>query len=246
MKSVAGTNPTLAEQIRVVALPDGRELRYVLTRKRVKNVNFRPKADGIIWVSANTRVKISEIERFIAERAEYFFSAFTRVRAREESTRTDIHNVKWLGEVYPVRIIASSRECAVFEKLENSRECRVFTHHPEDENISTLIKTTVEKNFIALCKELNDEVREALMKKGYSPPPTCITVKDMSSRWGSCSYSRGRISLNIHLAFYPRETVLSVLWHEYSHYWHHDHSDRFYAFVLSMYPDYYKWNGLLK
>lgn len=240
MTSAAGTDS--GNTIRTVTLPDGRELRYELTRKRVKNVNFRPKASGIIQVSANSRVPIAEIERFIAERAEYFFGAFERICSREEGREVSTDSMKWLGRDYPVRIIESSRECAVIDE----DECRVFTRHPDEDNVVSLIQRAVVVNFCALLDELNAEVRAALEEKGFAPPPTRITVKDMSSRWGSNSYMRGHISMNIRLAPYPRETVLSVLWHEYAHYWHHDHSKRFYDFLLAMYPEYYKWNGLLK
>ncbi len=239
MKSAAGTDPV---SVRTVTLPDGRTLRYELTRKRVRNINFRPKPNGVIRVSANTRVTIAEIERFIADRAEFFFNAFERLRSREESCETRTDSVRWLGREYPVRVIESSRERAVIDE----DECRVFTRRPDEENLAALVQRAVEVCFCALVDDLNAQVRRILTERGYSPPPTRITVKDMSSRWGSCSYTRGHISLNIRLAPYPRETVLSVLWHEYAHYWHHDHSKRFYAFVLEMYPEYYKWNDLLK
>ncbi len=241
MKNAAGTDPA-SVPVRTVTLPDGRTLSYELTRKRVRNINLRAKVNGVIRVSANSRVTIAEIERIIAERAEFFFGAFERLRAREENRGIHTDSVKWLGRDYPVRVIESSRECAVIDE----NECRVFTRHPDEENLTALIGRAVEVSFCALAEDLNAEVRRALEERGYSPPPTRITIKDMSSRWGSNSYTRGHISLNIRLAPYPRGTVLAVLWHEYAHYWHHDHSRRFYDFVTAMYPDYYKWDNLLK
>ena len=151
--------------------------------------------------------------------------------------------MNWLGKTYPVRPIANSRECAVIDE----DEIRVFTRMTNDpEYILTLVQKAVSERFCALLGELNAEVRKTLENFGLKPPPTQITVKDMSSRWGSCSFTRGHISMNIRLAAYPRQTVLSVLWHEYAHYWHHDHSKKFYDFVLRFYPEYYKWNDLLK
>ncbi len=126
-------------------------------------------------------------------------------------------------------------------------ECRVFTRLGGDgEYVLSLIRRAVADRFAVLCRGLNEEVRAELMRRGLTPPPTKITIKDMKSRWGSCSYTRGHISINIRLAAYPQETVLSVFWHEYAHYWHHDHSQRFYDFLLDMYPDYFRWNDLLK
>ena len=71
-------------------------------------------------------------------------------------------------------------------------------------------------------------------------------MRDMKTRWGSCTPAKGHISINIRLAPYPRQTVLSVVWHEYAHYWHRDHSARFYAFLEAHFPEYRRWNSLLK
>lgn len=221
-------------------LPDGREMKYELIRKRVKNVNMRVKADGIVYVSANTRISVKRIEEILIEKADQILNAAEHIKEREQRSEISSEKMRWLGTEYPVRIIYSSRECVTLEES----ELRVFTNHP-DEAEDMLLKWASDR-FMDLIKELNTEVRKTLTEAGLTPPPTMITIKDMKSRWGSCSYTRGRISINFRLMAYPRETVLSVLWHEYSHYWHHDHSDRFYAFLEKYFPEYHKWNGLLK
>lgn len=229
--------------LKTITLPDGRTLTYELVRKRVKNVNFRAKDDGIVYVSANSRVSVKEVERFLIERADFFLGAFERLQAREKRSEINTETVNWLGQEYPVRIIHNARECAVVDEV----ECRVFTRLGGDaEYVLSLIQRAVADRFAALCRELNEEVRTELQRNGLTPPPTQITIKDMKTRWGSCSYTKGHISINIRLAAYPRETVLSVFWHEYAHYWRHDHSKRFYDFLLRLYPDYYRWNDLLK
>lgn len=216
---------------------------YELIRKPVKNINFRAKEDGIVYVSANSRATVAQIEKFLIERADFFLAGFERLKKRDERSEINTSSVNWLGKTYPVRAISNSRECAVIDE----DEIRVFTRMTDDrEYILTLVQKAINTRFCSLLEELNAEVRQKLKDSGLTPPPTRITVKDMSSRWGSCSYTRGHISINIRLAAYPKETVLSVLWHEYAHYWHHDHSKSFYAFLLKFYPDYYKWNNLLK
>ena len=229
--------------MKTIKLPDGREISYELTRKRVKNINFRAKEDGIVYVSANTRASVIQIEKYLIERADFFFKAFERLKKREERSEINASSVNWLGREYPVRTVKNSRECAVIDE----NEIRVFTRMSDDpEYVLKLVQNAVAERFCALCGELDGEVRAKLEQSGLAPPSTRITVKDMNTRWGSCSYSRGHISMNIRLAAYPRETVLSVLWHEYAHYWHHDHSQKFYSFLLRFYPEYYKWNNLLR
>ncbi|MBS7369564.1 MAG: DUF45 domain-containing protein [Oscillospiraceae bacterium] len=229
--------------MKTISLPDGRQLCYELTRKRVKNVNFRIKADGIIYVSASTRVSVKWIEQHLTEHADAFFAALSRAKKRERAPQADAGGVRFLGEDRPVVLIHSAREAAVYE----DGAFRVFTAREDDgEHIRALLLRAVSASFARLCEELNTEVRAALTSRGLNPPPTVVTIKEMSSRWGSCSYTRGHISINLRLSAYPREAVLSVFWHEYAHYWHHDHSAAFYAFLDKHYPEYRRANALLK
>ncbi|MBQ4165575.1 MAG: DUF45 domain-containing protein [Oscillospiraceae bacterium] len=226
--------------MKTLSLPDGREIVYELTRKRVKNINMRVKADGVVHVSASTRVSVKYIEEILTERAEFIFKAAEQLKARESRSEITAEKMRWLGKEYPVRVIRNLSERVALDE----NELRVFTAHPE--TAQEMLSEWVDDRFSELIDRLNSEVREALQKAGLTPPPTRISIKDMKTRWGSCSYTRGHISINVRLMAYPEETVLSVLWHEYAHYWHHDHSARFYAFVERFFPEYRKWNGLLK
>ena len=226
--------------MKTIALPDGREIKYELTRKRVKNVNMRIKADGTVQVSANTRVSVKRIEEILTERADYILNAAKRLQERERRSEITSDKMRWLGKEYPVRIIRNHSERVALEE----NELRVFTTHPEE--AQQKLSEWAVASFSRLIEELNAEVRNTLITHDLMPPATVISIKNMKTRWGSCSYTRGHISINLRLMAYPRETVLSVLWHEYAHYWHHDHSERFYAFLLRYYPEYYKWNNLLK
>lgn len=226
--------------MKIIHLSDGREIKYELTRKRVKNVNMRVKEDGVVYVSANTNVSVKRIEEILAERADFILDAAERLQQREQRSEINVDKMRWLGIEYPVRIIRNSSERVTLEES----ELRVFTLHPEQ--AQAMLTAWATEQFCELVKELNAEVRSSLQNKGLTPPPTRITIKDMKTRWGSCSYTRGHISINFRLMAYPRETVLSVVWHEYAHYWHHDHSVRFYDFLYQHYPEYHRWNDLLK
>lgn len=63
-----------------------------------------------------------------------------------------------------------------------------------------------------------------------------VTLKDMTSRWGSCSVQSHRIALNLRLALLPREFTAYVLVHELNHLLHPDHSADFYADMDRFYP----------
>lgn len=72
-----------------------------------------------------------------------------------------------------------------------------------------------------------------------------ITIRNQRSRWGSCS-GKGNLNFNCLLMLAPPEVLDSVVVHELCHRKEMNHSQRFYAEVLRVFPDYWKWNGWLK
>lgn len=72
-----------------------------------------------------------------------------------------------------------------------------------------------------------------------------ITIRNQRTRWGSCS-SKGNLNFNCLLMLAPPEVVDSVVVHELCHRKEMNHSERFYAEVLRVFPDYWKWTRWLK
>lgn len=72
-----------------------------------------------------------------------------------------------------------------------------------------------------------------------------ITIRNQRSKWGSCT-AKGNLNFNCLLMLAPPEVLDSVVVHELCHRKHLDHSKEFYEEVLSVFPDYRKWNEWLK
>ena len=72
-----------------------------------------------------------------------------------------------------------------------------------------------------------------------------ITIRAQKTRWGSCS-SKGNLNFNCLLMLAPEEVMDSVVVHELCHRKEMNHSKAFYAEVLRVFPEYYKWNKWLK
>ena len=72
-----------------------------------------------------------------------------------------------------------------------------------------------------------------------------ITIRNQRSRWGSCS-SKGNLNFNCLLMLTPPEVLDSVVVHELCHRKEMNHSKQFYAEVLRVFPDYWKWDKWLK
>ena len=72
-----------------------------------------------------------------------------------------------------------------------------------------------------------------------------ITIRSQHTKWGSCS-SLGNLNFNCLLMLAPPEVLDSVVVHELCHRKEMNHSQRFYAEVLRVFPDYRIWNRWLK
>ena len=57
---------------------------YTLTRRRVRNINLRVRADGSVAASASARVPISYVDAFVAARADWVRAAQAKAAARRE------------------------------------------------------------------------------------------------------------------------------------------------------------------
>ena len=72
-----------------------------------------------------------------------------------------------------------------------------------------------------------------------------ITIRNQKTRWGSCS-AKGNLNFNCLLMLTPPMVIDSVVVHELCHLKEMNHSDKFYAEVLRVFPEYFKWHGWLK
>ena len=72
-----------------------------------------------------------------------------------------------------------------------------------------------------------------------------ITIRNQRTKWGSCS-SQGNLNFNCLLMLAPPEVVDSIVVHELCHLKEMNHSDKFYAEVLRVYPNYWECHKWLK
>lgn len=122
-----------------------------------------------------------------------------------------------------------------------------------------LAKAAEQQQAVASVKKLTiDEIRQLADKalevipervKHYAPLVGVtygrITIRNQRSKWGSCS-SKGNLNFNCLLMPVPPEVLDSVVVHELCHRKEMNHSDKFYAEVLRVFPDYWKWDKWLK
>ena len=143
-------------------------------------------------------------------------------------------------------------------RLPDSESCK-FVHkheewiqkHQEIARQRLEERPPVEKLTMQEIQELADQAVKVIPQRvAYYAPKIGvdygrITIRNQKTRWGSCS-ANGNLNFNCLLMLTPSEVIDSVVVHELCHRKEMNHSDRFYAEVLRVFPDYWKWNRWLK
>lgn len=73
-----------------------------------------------------------------------------------------------------------------------------------------------------------------------------VAYRNMTSRWGSCQPSTGRICINVRLALYPPECLEYVVVHELCHLLERGHGPRFHQLMDAFMPDWKRRRAKLR
>lgn len=229
----------------------GEIIEYFLTRKKVKNINMRVKADGSVSVSAPNRVPVKFLDDFVRSRYDFIKSSAARLSEEKGNGIIEFDESKsyengdelyFLGEKLTVEII-HGREDSVHV---SDGKLVVSTFDTENSSyVQKLLRNFFYNSTVSLFRELNDEISQIFCERfGIGKVP--IKLRKMKSRWGSCHVTDGFIVMNTRLISYPKNCARYVFVHEYSHFIEPNHSPRFYAVVESVMPDYKVYLSQLK
>lgn len=212
----------------------GRELTYVLTGKKVKNINLRVKPGGEVTVSAPRRMSGAQVDELVRERAAWIFAALARLeRTRGQLRLCDGGRIPVRGEELAVRVAEGRPQGAV--RTGNLLLVTVAPQAPRETAGREI------RNWLA------DEARgelPALFSRCWSlysgmtgcagPQAPALTLRWMVSRWGSCTVRSHKITLNFALICLPPQSAAYVVLHELAHFRHPDHSPAFHALVARL------------
>ncbi len=81
--------------------------------------------------------------------------------------------------------------------------------------------------------------------KKYDVAPSSMVLRDMPTRWGSCT-ARDKIILNPELIKAPKGCIEYVIVHELCHLVHHDHTQKFMDLQEKEFPEWEKWKMRLE
>ncbi|HRG41564.1 MAG TPA: SprT family zinc-dependent metalloprotease [Saprospiraceae bacterium] len=143
----------------------------------------------------------------------------------------------YLGRQYRLKIVLGSTESV---KLKG-KFIEVTTI--DKSNVPSLMKTWYLER--ARHKFNNLAIPLIAQFSKYNVNPTSIILRNMSSRWGSCT-PKGKIILNPELIKAPKRCIEYVIIHELCHLVHHDHTQKFIDLQTKEMPDWSKWKHKLE
>lgn len=217
------------------------DLDIEVTRKKVKNINLSVKKNGEITVSMPYHTKMETMETFVRSKIPWIKKIQSKINISiHQKTQQFINNEQhflW-GKPYYLRIEISYQY--KIKLIEN----QIIIRLPEN--------NTVAQRQHLLDKFYNQSVKIKLLplltlwiNRMKTPYPT-ISIRKMTSRWGSCTPAKKSIRINSELAKYPIECLEYVLVHELTHFYHTGHGAAFVATMNKFMPDWQKRKTLLK
>lgn len=216
---------------------DGKAISYTLERKPVKNINLRIRADQSVYVSAPKDVVAKMVDAFVVEKSAYILRALKKFKDKNRETVSENkfvngETVKFLGRNLRLKIKNASRS-----KVESDESyVTLYVKDVQDADLKkrvleTWLRKKCKDEITAICKKVYPQVK----KYGVAFPE--IQLREMVSRWGSCSPKKGFVTFNTALVAMPVSCIEYVVMHEFTHFLFPNHSKNFYQQLRIFMPD---------
>jgi predicted metal-dependent hydrolase len=217
----------------------GQRVNYTLQYKDVKNINLRVRKGGEVFVSASKRVGSDKIDAFLRSKEKWIISAIEKMKSKED--KTDASGVLLFGERIPLTVREGSKNTL---SLDENGFCLVLKNISDSEGREKLLrafyKREAERVIFPICKT----AYKTFSIKNLAFPE--IKYRYMKTRWGSCHTKKGILTFNTALAKAPLPAIEYVVFHEFTHFLHPDHSREFYETLSRFMHDYKARKRLLK
>ncbi|MEF2782647.1 SprT family zinc-dependent metalloprotease [Erysipelotrichaceae bacterium HCN-30851] len=203
---------------------------YTLVTKQVKNINMRISSRGEIVVSANPFVPMEKIDDFVSSKASWIIKNLKSIEEKAQHTMIDDKHIMLFGNSLKIRKTTGKYNHVSYDKDTLYVQCKPGSDSEK------VIRQFLDK----LCKDVFLDIATLTYRSlsDYHLEFPQIKIRDMKSRWGSCTPAKNSITLNKKLIHYPFEFMEYVILHEFVHFIQPNHSKAFYHIIENYMPDY--------
>lgn len=216
-------------------------MEYTVEYRTRKTLGICVHPDGSVEVKAPMEAPLEQIKKHVHRRASWickqkrYFSSFGIHTPERKYVSGESH--LYLGRQYMLRVVDSERNEVHYKGNILEIECS------NRNNVRHLLLDWYRKRAEIKFKEYADPLISRFSR--HQVKPSCIRLKEMETRWGSCTAS-GQILLNPRLIGAPRICIEYVIMHELCHLVYRNHSKAFYDLLTQEMPDWKKWKMKLE
>lgn len=203
---------------------------YTLVTKQVKNINMRISSKGEVVVSANPFVPMDKIDDFVSSKVSWIVKHQKSMQERSQKSMIDDKHIVLFGNSLKIRKTTGKYNHVSYDKDTLYVQCR------EQADPEKVIRQFLDK----LCRDVFLDIATLTFRSlsDYHLEFPDVKIRDMKSRWGSCTPAKNSITLNRKLIHYPFEFIEYVVPHEFVHFIQPNHSKAFYNIIENYMPDY--------
>ncbi len=200
-------------------------IEIIVIRKYNKNTYFRYK-DNAIYVTTNKAVSDKDILNYIQNNFKTLSEKL--IKEKEDLSKNKEGKLLLFGKEY--NLVINESKYFNYEVTDDAITISVNNEMDNEKAIRRFYKTELKNKII----EIETKYKKVFESKGLIRDS--LSIKKMSTRWGSCNKHRRSISMNELLAKIDVKYLEYVLCHEYAHLDQANHSNDFYMLLEKLYP----------
>ena len=212
---------------------DDKKFSYSVVKKNVSSIRLRIKSNHIFVISCPRLTPQFIINQFIKKNTNWIIS-----HSKKNTPKKTFKNLKYLtilDKTYQLIFINTTRDSVIIYPEKQTIYINI------SKNSNSHIKQILEKKLRPFALSLIKK-ELSLLKKQYNFEFNNVTVRNQSSRYGSCS-SKSNLNFNWQIIFFPPEKFRHILLHELTHLKIKNHSKNFWD-QLTVYDSDCKSNNL--
>ena len=206
--------------------------RFLLTRKRIKNIILTVDIEGQLKVSAPIHVKEQRIIDFVNSKSQWIEKQRAKMELKYLANKNleNGNEIMILGEKY-IKLVELTKTTSKVEIRE--KEAVIYLKIGKDELNEDKILAVYQK------KLLHSILSERVIIWENVTELKCSSwqIRDMKTRWGSCNFRTRKIWFNLQLATKKIQCIDYIIVHELGHILYPNHGADFKAFQTKYYPN---------
>lgn len=214
-----------------IALANGEYIDYHLERTHRRTIGLKISPKGLV-VHAPQRLPLAQLERALKDKVDWIRKKLIAQRENAIASITWEHGAKLLllGNEILLQVIEHTRNKAPDYQL---GALLIALSNTQDQTL--IARKTLQWYHKQALNDFSRRLALFAAKLGVSTPR--LFLSNAKSRWGSCN-SKQEIRLNWRLIQAPPHIINYVICHELAHLKEMNHSQKFWAIVGKIYPEY--------